>query len=252
MAGKDTNTGAKRARQTREALGLNPAAPLPCLLTLVTDRLGIPVVVAALPEGVAGCCWRDGEWVVLWVNGTHPAARQRFTLAHELGHLRCGHDGAIPVETFVTLSGKTTDGREVQANAFAAELLAPAAGIREMVGGGEPELDDVARIAARFGISTIAALFRLNTLGLATRYEELLAAIQAGEHHDVWAAEHLAEPADAIAEIISQAELPWLSPQLRGSALDAVVHRRASTETAAASAGCDPGAMASGAEAIGV
>lgn len=252
MAGKDTNTGAKRARQTREALGLDPAAPLPCLLTLVTDRLEIPVVVAALPEGVAGCCWRDGERAVLWINGTHPVARQRFTLAHELGHLRCGHDGAVPVETFVTLGGKTTDGREVQANAFAAELLAPAAGIREMLGDHGPGLGDVVRIAASFGISTIAALLRLNTLGLAPRYDDLLAEIHAGEHHGIWAREQLAEPADAIAQIIGRAELPWLSPQLRGSALDAVVHRRASTETAAASAGCDPGAMASGAEAIGV
>src|SRR3954470_16739683 len=100
MASKDTNVGAKRARQTREALGLDPAAPLDCVLTLVESALEVPVVIAALPTGIAGCRWRDGERVVLWINGTHAPVRQRFTLAHELGHVRCGHDGTIPVETF--------------------------------------------------------------------------------------------------------------------------------------------------------
>src|SRR5690349_10782900 len=100
MAGKDTNVGAKRARETRELLGLDPVAPVACVLTLVDSAFGLPVVIAALPEGVAGCAWRDGDRAVLWVNGTDAPVRQRFTLAHELGHLRCGHDGAIPVETY--------------------------------------------------------------------------------------------------------------------------------------------------------
>ena len=165
MASKDTNTGAKRARETRSELGLSAEEPLECLLTLVERQLELPVVIAALPQPIAGCCWHDGARIVLWVNGTHAAVRQRFTLAHELGHLRCRHDARIEVDTFETLAGKTTDSREIQANAFAAELLAPAAGVRAMVDG-EPTLDDVVLIAARFGISTVAALYRLNSLGL--------------------------------------------------------------------------------------
>jgi Zn-dependent peptidase ImmA (M78 family) len=251
MAGKDTNTGAKRARQTREALGLDPAAPLDCVLTLVESALRVPVVIAALPTGIAGCCWRDGERVVLWVNGTHAPVRQRFTLAHELGHLRCGHDGTIPVETFTTLGGKATDSREVQANAFAAELLAPAAGVRAMVDGREPGLDDVVRIAAAHGVSTIAALYRLNSLGLTGRSEELAAAIESGEHEAVWDRLGAQPVTDGIAAI-DPAGLPWLSPSLRGSALAAVAGGRASTAAAAESTGCDPASMASGAASIGI
>ena len=89
---------------------------------------------------------------MLWVNGTHPAVRMRFTLAHEIGHVRCGHDAGVAVDTYETLGGRSTDAREVQANAFAAELLAPAAGVRAMLDG-EPTLEDVVRIAARYGIS---------------------------------------------------------------------------------------------------
>lgn len=250
MASKDTNVGAKRARQTREALELDPAAPLDCVLTLVETALELPVVIAALPTGIAGCCWRDGQRVVLWVNGTHAPARQRFTLAHELGHLRCGHDGAIPVETFTTLGGKATDSREVQANAFAAELLAPAAGVTAMVEGTEPGLDDVVRIAAAHGISTIAALYRLNSLGLTGRYEELAGAIGNGEHEAVWERQNT-EPADGIAAIDPD-RLPWLSATLRESALAAVVGGRVSTASAAEATGCDPASMASGAASIGV
>jgi Zn-dependent peptidase ImmA (M78 family) len=250
MAGKDTNTGAARARETRSALRIDAAEPLGCILTVVERDLGLPVIVAALPQGIAGCCWREGERTVLWVNGTQAAVRQRFTLAHEVGHVRCGHDADVPVETFATIGGKSTDSREVQANAFAAELLAPAAGIRAAVEG-EPSLEDVVLIAARFGISPIAALYRLNTLGLAARYEALKQEIADGLPEALW--QWIAPEAvvDAIGSI-DAASLPRLSPVLRDSALAAVAGGAASVHAAAASAGCHPDRLASGAATIGV
>jgi Zn-dependent peptidase ImmA (M78 family) len=247
MASKDTNIGAKRARDTRTQLGIDPGAPIGCVLTVVERGLGIPVVVAALPEGIAGCCWRDGDQVVLWVNGTQAAVRQRFTLAHELGHVRCGHDTDLPVETYETIGGKSTDSREVQANAFAAELLAPAQGVRDSLDG-EPSLETVVLIAARFGISPIAALYRLNSLGLTSRYEVLKQEINDGLHEGRWAPEAVV---DAIAAI-DPASLPRLSPALDASALAAVAAGSASVAAAAACAGCDPERLASGAAAIGV
>jgi hypothetical protein len=251
VASKDTNTGAKRARETRAQLGIDVAAPVGCVLTLVERDLCLPVIIAALPVGIAGCCWRgDGDRVVLWVNGTHAAVRQRFTLAHELGHVRCAHDAGTPVETFETLGGKSTDSREVQANAFAAELLAPAEAVRAGVAV-EPGLDDIVLLAARFGISTIAALYRLNSLGLTDRYAALKKQIDEGEHETAW--ERLAPDVldDAIAAV-APASLPRLSPALEGSALAAVAGGLVSVEDAAASAGCDPERLASGASAIGV
>ena len=249
MASKDTNTGAKRAREARSELCLSAQEPLGCLLTLVERRLELPVVIAALPQPIAGCCWHDGARIVLWVNGTHAAVRQRFTLAHELGHLRCRHDARIEVDTFETLAGKTTDSREIQANAFAAELLAPVAGVRAMIDG-EPTLDDVVLIAARFGLSTIAALYRLNTLGLTVRYEKLKQEIADGLHNAVW--ERLSpEPVADVIAGIDGTPLPRLSPALAGSALDAMIAGTASVDDAAAAAECDPDQLASGAAAIG-
>jgi hypothetical protein len=95
MPGLDSNRGAKRAREARESLGLDPAAPLGCLLTVVETRAELPVVVTALPADVAGACYRDERGVVLWLNGGQPCTRQRFTLAHEVGHAWCRHDGRL-------------------------------------------------------------------------------------------------------------------------------------------------------------
>lgn len=251
MAGKDTNIGAKRARQLREELGIDPEVPLRCVLDLVVEELRVPVVVAGLPDGVAGACWRSGDDVVLWVSGVDAPVRRRFTLAHELGHLRCGHDGSIPVDTITTLSGKTSDAREIQANAFAAELLVPAAGARAMVDGREPSLDDVVRLAERFGVSCVAALFRLNTLKLVPSYDKLLEKINAGEHDGRWEALGCAPFDDQLGRL-GDDDLPWLAPSLRGSALDGVVTGTVSTERGAAAAGCDADRLASGAQAIGV
>ena len=160
MAGPDSNRGAKRAREARAALGLDDGA-LPCLLHTV-EAAGYAVVVAALPDNVAGACY---ERAVLWVNGTHPLPRRRFTLAHELGHAWCRHDGALEPDTVATLSGKTSNPYEIQANAFAAEFLVPAAGFDL---GPEPTLEDVVAAAARYGVSAIVIVYRLKQLKLAT------------------------------------------------------------------------------------
>lgn len=253
MAGRDTNIGAKRAREVREQLWLGAAAPVACILHAVEAELGLPVIVAELPERIAGACWRgDRGESLLWVNGTQAVVRRRFTLAHELGHVRCGHDHGLPVETYETLSGASTDSREVQANAFAAQLLMPAAGVEEMVTG-EPTLEDVVGVAARYGVSAIAALYRLNTLGLVSRrrFERLRREVEQRLVDELW--KQLAPPPfeDELAAV-DEAELPRLSPQLAAGGLGSLAHGSASVAAVAAAAGCDPQALADGAGMVGI
>lgn len=230
MPGLDTNVGAKRAREARAALGLDSAAPLVNLLATVEDTAGIPVLLARLDDGIAGCCVRDGAWAMVFVNGEQALARQRFTLAHEYGHVACAH--ATSIDTVEVLSGRTRDAREVQANAFAAEFLAPRAGVERLAGRGEADLETVVRIAAHFGISAIAALHRLNTLGRTTRFERLKAEIEDGDHRRL--RDHLALGAydDDVAD--ARADLPRLSPALRGTALGAMLRGDAPVTGAAA------------------
>jgi Zn-dependent peptidase ImmA (M78 family) len=75
--------------------------------------------------------FRDDELTVIGVNSLHPKMRRRFTIAHELGHCLL-HKG---METYLDRSVRlnfrdersalAVDRNEIEANAFAAELLMP-------------------------------------------------------------------------------------------------------------------------------
>ena len=216
MSSEHSNRGAKRAREARAAIGIDPAAPLPCLLTVVEEDFGYPVVLAALGD-IAGACWRDGDAAVLWVNGTENRPRQRFTLAHELGHARLRHDGRVQQDTFATLSGKSTSPREIEANAFAAEFLVPKVTVCDAFDR-EPGLDELVVFAAGFGVSAIMALIRLVTCDVigAKREQKLRAEIDAEHHVDAFTRLGLREIDDRLA---GAEELPYLSPALGRSAL---------------------------------
>src|SRR4051794_26785208 len=232
MPGLHTNRGAKRAREARERFGLDTASPVPCLLTLVDGDAGLPVVVGALPEGIAGALVRNGAGAVVFVNASQWVARRRFTLAHELGHACIGHKEPSP-DTIATISGGTRVPEEVEANAFAATFLAPADGVRAMLDG-EPGLEDVVRVGARFGISAIAALYRFKTLELVgtKRADRLHAEIDDGLHVALW--DHLGlEPMD---DGLATIEHPWLSSSLEGSELAAVLRGQATSDATLAAA----------------
>lgn len=248
MASLDSNRGAKRAREARAALGLDPAAPLACLLTVVEERARLPVIVARLPAEVAGACWREGHATVLWVNGAQPAVRQRFTLAHELGHAWCRHDGTLEVDSIQTLGGVTTNPLEVQANAFAAELLLPKAAVRGPFDH-QPGLDEVVVLAARYGVSALVALFRLSTARVVgdERARRLREEIDAGEHADASGRLGVERLDDRLGTI---ATLPYRSPALDGSALAAALDGHVPVGAAAHAAGVTPERLAPALEAI--
>jgi Zn-dependent peptidase ImmA (M78 family) len=244
VPGLHTNIGAKRAREARTALGLDEAAPLRCVLEVVEQLGGVPVIVAAMPVGCAGACVRTHAGPVIWVNGGQAVVRRRFTVAHEFGHVRCRHGGAAAVvDTDATLEDET-DACEVEANAFAAELLAPRAGVRALAGDREPGLEDVVRIALTYGISSPAALFRLRTLGLAgpARCRALQQELADGlERHVRDRVAREVAPIDDVLGAISS--LPRIPPALQGSALAAALRGEVSVEAAARAAGASPAAL---------
>jgi hypothetical protein len=223
MAGLDFNRGAKRAREARAALGLDPEAPLADVLDVV--ELRAPVIVAALLDGIAGACVAG----VLWVNGREFAPRRRFTLAHEFGHFWIGHDGRLEVDSFATLSGRTSNPLEVQANAFAAELLMPKAGLDRFER--EPSLEDVVRLAADYGVSAPAMVIRLEQCRLAApaRIARLRREVEEGLHGYL-----RIEPRDDRLSRIG--DLPYLSPSLEGSLLGAALRGDAAVDRGLAAA----------------
>jgi Zn-dependent peptidase ImmA (M78 family) len=83
------------AREVRERIGIAPHEPLPCVITLAERELDLDVVVASLQPNCSGFYLpRPGRGLVA-TNGIHAVVRQRFTVAHEVGHHVLGH-GAAP------------------------------------------------------------------------------------------------------------------------------------------------------------
>lgn len=96
-------------------------------------------------------------------NITEVPTRQRFTQAHELGHVMLNHvaKGKSPRRD-TTFKAQTGDWIEIDANAFAAELLMPEKYVRHLAS----SITNIAELAKRFGVSPWAMRYRLMNLGL--------------------------------------------------------------------------------------
>ncbi len=101
----------------------------------------------------------------IFVNKNTPKPRQRFTIAHELGHIMLGHLGKYPL---VNREPSPADNPiEHEANVFAARLLAPACVLHEL------RAFSVEQIMAVCEISRPAAQFRLDRLLLLEEREKI-------------------------------------------------------------------------------
>lgn len=160
--------GAKRAREARDELELGQDGPLDDILVTVEQAGGAHVVVLELPDDVAGAFINRPGMPLLVVSGSDSIPRQRFTLAHEFGHFRMGHDGVVDRQ--VSLSGYDHNPCEVEANSFAAEFLVPKRALLEWAhrrGRRAPiTLEDVVRLAWEYGVSAQMLRYRLNTCSL--------------------------------------------------------------------------------------
>jgi Zn-dependent peptidase ImmA (M78 family) len=182
----ESERGFAAARDARSRLGLGLEAPLADALLAIEDVADVPVTVLALPGGLAGLHGRKQDRSFIFVNGTEFAVRQRFTLAHEFGHVELGHAGSVDFTTDVFGEGRKPPA-EVQADGFAAEFLAPVDGVRRWLGAvGEPadDLTTVVRLADYFHISAEAALYRLQVARRLKKgkYEPIKAQIRECEH----------------------------------------------------------------------
>jgi Zn-dependent peptidase ImmA (M78 family) len=183
---EETERGYDAAQSTRVRLGLGLEAPVADALTVIEDVAGVPVTVLDLPHGLAGLHGSKGGRAFIFINGREPVVRQRFTLAHEFGHVEMGHAGSVDYTSDVFGSGRRPP-TEVQADGFAAEFLAPIIGVRRWLErSGQPSdtLETVVRLANHFHLSAEAAIYRLQAarhLNKAT-YEPIREQVKASDH----------------------------------------------------------------------
>ena len=133
----------------------------------IAAAMGIRVTPRGGPDdpdyAYSGYFDATGEWPVIEYNVSESVVRQRFTLAHELGHYALGH-ASSPRDTPANFNTAVADAAERRANQFAAELLMPAKELRLLVQGGV--FRNVAELASAFKTSQAAMVYRLRGLGL--------------------------------------------------------------------------------------
>ena len=139
----------------------------------VAERLGAKVVYEDLDEDVSGFLLCESGASTIAINQQHHPNRQRFTLAHECGHLHLHADRGDRLWVDKTLffrdaSSSTGDHRaEIEANQFAAGLLMPT---ELVLSAFEPDHEfteaHIVRLALRFEVSERAMTVRLISLGL--------------------------------------------------------------------------------------
>ena len=149
------------------------AAPVP--VERIARSLRVRVDYAPLDGDLSGLAHiRDGVPIV-GINALHPPNRQRFTMAHELGHVRL-HRNELEQAVHVDRGSLRRDGTsalgvdatEIEANAFASELLMPEDLLKVELEGRSIDLEDdqaISALAKRFKVSEAAMRVRLTSLG---------------------------------------------------------------------------------------
>lgn len=131
----------------------------------VARDMGAQVFSAQLGDDVYGMVKGTANGIEIFIDEDNPRVRQRFTVAHEIGHV-VSNSGVLAagvgyVEKRSEEGTGTAD--EIYANEFAASILMPADAVTEA----HKDNPNIFRLAKHFDVSTSAMGWRLRHLGLA-------------------------------------------------------------------------------------
>lgn len=137
----------------------------------IAEALGLTVEYTSLGAGVSGILVLYRDTATIGINKRDTHVRQRFTIAHEIGHFRLharrSEDVFIDTEYTVFRDNRNPRGEireETQANLFAAALLMPEPLLRRRIEQGEIDVGDdvqVTSLAYAFEVSLSAMAYRL-------------------------------------------------------------------------------------------
>lgn len=143
-------------------------APVP--VDEIAKLVGTEVVYNNFNNEVSGLLIRKAGKPIIGVANEQSKERQRFTIAHELGHLLL-HEGAevhvdkvFKVNFRSPASSAAVDVEEIEANAFAASLLMPLGFLRSDLRGVQFDIENDTQLevlATKYGVSTQAMGYRL-------------------------------------------------------------------------------------------
>ena len=145
---------------------------IPINVSKIARFLGVKIYDVELPEDISGVLDIRNEPIIL-INKEHRPHRQRFSIAHELGHHQLHRLIGIHVDKKSYYRNKKSaiglDNIEIEANQFAAELLMPENQVQSELEKYEDCIDMnediVAEMASKFKVSATAMGFRIQNLG---------------------------------------------------------------------------------------
>lgn len=160
---------AQRAAQAeRSRLGMGSREPIGDLRKTL-DEVGVHVFVDTLNSRLAGLySYVEDFGYCILVNRKHPRERMRWTIAHEYGHFIFDRDK--PGVDYTDGSARKPLSERL-ADAFAANFLMPADGVRHQfedakARNGDVNVGDVCRMADFYGVSMMAMTLRMEGLRL--------------------------------------------------------------------------------------
>lgn len=163
----------KAQRLLRKFQIAGPPAPVDA----IAASENIQIVRSVADWNESGFLLRQHNTVIIGINSRNSARRQRFTIAHELGHF-CLHEGkplivdqSVMVNKRDDVSSQATNQEEIEANQFAAALLMPEPWVKSASQGlfdsGVSSRDHlVTALAKDFDVSVDAMGWRLINLGI--------------------------------------------------------------------------------------
>ncbi len=162
----DRSAGEWFADQASNLVAERASSPIGFDLAAVIETcFRFDVAVVDLEVGFDGLSVHADDVRMVLAAPTANLARQRFTMAHELGHLLMGDDQGVHLDQDIYSPSHRAIPSEVRANAFAAAFLMPAATLAERVGRSF-DANAFAALAMDCAVSPTALAIRLGALRL--------------------------------------------------------------------------------------
>ena len=160
-------------REASELLARANVSSPPVPVEKIAALVGAKITVSNFENEISGLLLRRNHSIVIGVASEQSEARQRFTIAHEIGHLLLHEGEELHVDTNFRVnlrssaSSKADDVNEIEANAFAAALLMPEEFLKKDVARLRFDVEDseqIDELATKYAVSGQAMTFRLMNL----------------------------------------------------------------------------------------
>ena len=175
MTKRRSATSEDQAQQLLEELGID-VVPVP--VERIPGMLGAELRYSPLDEELSGMAYVKDGVPIIGVNSLHHPNRQRFTIAHEIAHVRMHRDfitnsvhvdKTYPISVLRRdkLSAAGTEYLEIQANKFAAALLVPRKKLEQFLSERQIDIDDEGALdacARKFRVSRAMLNYRISNL----------------------------------------------------------------------------------------